>query len=231
MSENYYIILGIPFDSSQEDIKAAYRRLAKEFHPDHFGVNYAPFLSVQEAYAVLSDPVQRRRYDLSLQKSQKIREKPFRVEPLRTGGRQYVEPLIPEKKPVDLGKVHPGGSFAAYRPSFEELFDGLFGSFVALPPGGEMPQSLQIIISLAPEQARRGGYVRLQVPDRIQCPACRGQGGAGSHACRRCGGEGFVSGERPVILSYPPGVPDNHSVKLVLDRYGIITAIWLSNSG
>ena len=63
MPKNYYIILGIPSKSSQEEIKSAYRRLAKEFHPDRYGDNNSPFLNVQEAYSVLSDPVRRRAYD------------------------------------------------------------------------------------------------------------------------------------------------------------------------
>ena len=61
MPKNYYIILGIPANSNQEDIKAAYRRLAKEYHPDYYGENYAPFQVLQEAYSVLSDPLQRKK--------------------------------------------------------------------------------------------------------------------------------------------------------------------------
>lgn len=63
--QDYYEILGVPRDASQEDIKKAYRRLAREYHPD---VNKEPgaeerFKEINEAYRVLSDPDTRRQYD------------------------------------------------------------------------------------------------------------------------------------------------------------------------
>ena len=49
MPKNYYVVLGIPSTSSQEEIKTAYRRLAKEFHPDRYGEGHSPFQVIQEA--------------------------------------------------------------------------------------------------------------------------------------------------------------------------------------
>ena len=63
---NYYRILGVPRSASQSEIKAAYRRLAKERHPDHSGGNEADFSRLQEANDVLSDPNRRRRHDEDL---------------------------------------------------------------------------------------------------------------------------------------------------------------------
>lgn len=59
MPKSYYIILGIPASSTQEDIKSAYKRLAKEYHPDRYNQGHSPFQNIQEAYSVLSDPSQR----------------------------------------------------------------------------------------------------------------------------------------------------------------------------
>ena len=53
MAKSYYTILGITSDASQTDVKTAYRRLAKEFHPDRYTGTDGPFLEVQEAYSVL----------------------------------------------------------------------------------------------------------------------------------------------------------------------------------
>ena len=63
--DDFYQILGVPRDASQEDIQRAYRKLARTYHPD---VNHDPgaedrFKEVSEAYDVLSDPQTRRRYD------------------------------------------------------------------------------------------------------------------------------------------------------------------------
>jgi molecular chaperone DnaJ len=63
---NYYRILGVPRTASQSEIKAAYRRLAKERHPDHSGGSEVEFSRLQEANAVLSDPNRRRRHDEDL---------------------------------------------------------------------------------------------------------------------------------------------------------------------
>ena len=63
---NYYRILGVARTASQSEIKAAYRRLAKERHPDHSGGSEAEFSRLQEANAVLSDPNRRRRHDEAL---------------------------------------------------------------------------------------------------------------------------------------------------------------------
>lgn len=221
MPKNYYIILGIPSDSSQADIKAAYRKLAKEFHPDHFGKNHAPFLVIQEAYGVLSDPQQRRTYDISLRENRKIRKNYVRTEPVQEDVREDIEPLIPKPGPVDLGYASLKRSFDEYRPSFDDLFDRLLGNFSDSHPKGERLENLTVVIKLTPEQAFRGGHVRLQVPAKIQCPNCKGHGGVGLYECWRCGGAGSLTGEYPIMISYPPGIPDNHSVQLSLDRYGI----------
>lgn len=66
MPKDYYLILGITSEATLDDIKDAYRRLAKEYHPDHYGENQSPFLAIQEAYSVLSDPMKRQTHDLAV---------------------------------------------------------------------------------------------------------------------------------------------------------------------
>lgn len=66
MPKDYYLVLGITSDATLDEIKDAYRRLAKEFHPDRYGDSHSPFLAVQEAYSILSDPIKRQTHDLEL---------------------------------------------------------------------------------------------------------------------------------------------------------------------
>ena len=222
MPKNYYIILGIPANSSQEDIKAAYRRLAKEYHPDYFGESNAPFLVLQEAYSVLSDPLQRKTYDDSLAESRARRVRQNKGGPEREYATQDAEPLIPERGPVNLGNASLQRSFHTFRPSFNDLFDRIFGNFrEQLHPKGEKLEELTVVIPLTPTQAFQGGHVRLYVPARMRCPECGSHGGTGFYECWRCGGHGVLTGEHPILISYPPGISDNHSVQLSLDRYGI----------
>src|ERR687884_377330 len=63
---NYYEVLGVPREASQEEIRNAYRRLAKERHPDHSSGSAQEFSLLQEAHAVLSDPNRRRMHDEAL---------------------------------------------------------------------------------------------------------------------------------------------------------------------
>jgi molecular chaperone DnaJ len=63
---NYYEVLGVPREASQEEIRNAYRRLAKDRHPDRMGGSTEEFSLLQEAHAVLSDPNRRRTHDEAL---------------------------------------------------------------------------------------------------------------------------------------------------------------------
>ena len=216
MPKNYYIVLGIPATSSQEDIKTAYRRLAKEFHPDRYGEGHSPFQTIQEAYSVLSDPARRRAYD-GIREHQRLTG-PYGIKV----GRIVPEPLVPGQGPIDLGDASLTRSFENYRPSFDALFDRILSNFEeSRRSKAERPEPVTVVVPLTPDQAFRGGHVRLTLPARISCPNCRGAGGVGYYECWRCGGAGFMTGEYPVMISYPPGISDSQIVQLSLDRFGI----------
>lgn len=221
MPKNYYLVLGISSNATQNDIKEAYRRLAKEFHPDRYGENCSPFLAIQEAYGILADPVKRRTHDCYVQE-QKMHQHTRRARHLRPGTPAHIEPLIPEQETVDLGTASLARSFHSHRPSFDQLFDRIFSNFgQATSPKHEMLENLNVVITLTPEQAFRGGHVRIAIPAEPMCPSCSGRGIIGPYECWRCSGAGVLSGEYPVMINYPPGIPDHHVVKLPLSRYGI----------
>ena len=104
MPKNYYFILGVNEDATQGEIKTAYRRHAKELHPDRSGKGAEAFLDLQEAYGVLGDPKQRRDYDkrkYALRSQHAPRS--MQPEPLRPRKPQ-VEPLIPAE-PTNIEEV------------------------------------------------------------------------------------------------------------------------------
>jgi DnaJ-class molecular chaperone len=74
---------------------------------------------------------------------------------------------------------------------------------------------------LTREQAFRGGTARILVPARAVCPTCHGYGKIGPYECTRCAGEGDISGEVPVSVSFPSGLKKDHAVVIPLDRFGI----------
>ena len=215
MAKSYFAILGISPNATVDEIRSAYRRLAKEFHPDHYSGSSERFKDIQEAYSVLGNRRRRREY------KQSIRKVPRRT-PLRPTRYPEPEPLIPEEDPVDIGEVSPVRSFQSFTPSFDEVFDWLWSNFSDLTqPKSALVQNLTLEVTLTPEQARRGGNARVMVPAQAVCPTCRGQGGVGFYECTRCAGEGVISGEMPVSVSFPPGLSKDHAVMIPLDRFGI----------
>ena len=215
MAKSYFAILGISPNATVDEIRSAYRRLAKEFHPDHYTGSSERFRNIQEAYSVLGNRRRRREYE------QSIRKVPIRT-PLRPATSPEPEPLIPEDSPVELGEISPVRSFQSFTPSFDEIFDWLWRNFSDLTqPKSARVQNLTLEVTLTPVQARRGGNARVMVPAQAVCPTCRGHGGLGFYECARCAGEGVISGEMPVSVSFPPGITKDHAVMIPLDRFGI----------
>lgn len=218
MPKNYYIILGIPVNSSQEDIKAAYRRLAKEYHPDHYGKNQSPFQMIQEAYAVLSNPSQRSSYDKHLQ--EKVPADPSsKAHSQRRNFSQTIEPLIPEQEPLFTGTASLDRSIHNYLNTFDGMFDRMLSGFVGRSQP-QRPQNQTIEVRLTPEQAQRGGNIHLRIPLYLNCPSCNFTGWKEFTGCWRCNGTGFLIGDKQVLLSSPPGVHDNHTIQLPTARLG-----------
>jgi molecular chaperone DnaJ len=220
MPKNYYIILGIPFDSTQEDIKSAYRRLAKKFHPDLYGKDQAPFQIIQEAYTVLGNPGSRKDYDISLKPSVKKVSVSSNSKPLHPYHEDEIEPLIPDDKirgeritALDRSFPHQGSMFDTMFEQFLSGFKEHTGKYRA------STNDLNIEIILTPVQARRGGNVRLNLPVQMHCPTCYRHSGF-AYNCWRCDGTGVLQGEKTVLVSYPAGIVDNHTMKLAISDFG-----------
>ncbi|UCF90612.1 MAG: J domain-containing protein [Desulfobacterales bacterium] len=215
MAKSYFAILGISPNATADDIRSAYRRLVKEFHPDHFAGGSERFREIQEAYSVLGNNRRRRQYEQNLRKVS-------RKTPLRRTTYPAPEPLIPEEGPIDMGEISPVRSFHSFTPSFDEIFDWLWSNFanLAQPKSGRLP-NLTLEVPLTVEQARRGGNARIMVPAQAVCPTCRGHGGVGPYECSRCAGEGVIPGEMPVSVAFPPGLTKDHAVMIPLNRFGI----------
>ncbi|MBN1671769.1 MAG: J domain-containing protein [Kiritimatiellae bacterium] len=215
--KSYYAILGLTRHATPRDIRSAYRQLAKEYHPDRWPGDSTEFVEIQEAYSVLSDPARREAYDQHY--SRHVRP----VEPVQPrAGRTEPEPLIPDEKPADLGEISVTRSFETVRPSLDEIFDWLWRNYRSLSHAkADEVRSLALEVPLTREQARRGGQARIHVPAQATCPTCRGFGGVGPYECGRCGGEGAITGEMPVWVSFPAGLAADHTVLVALDRFGI----------
>ncbi len=215
MEKSYFAILGVTSSASTDEIRSAYRQLAKEFHPDHFTGGSEIFRQICEAYSVLGDAHKRSEYEQSFLKSSMRRSATHRTYP-------EPEPLIPKHNPFDMGEISLISSFQTFTPSIDEIFDWLWNNFSGLdwPKSGRL-QNLNIEIPLTRDQAMSGGSAKVMVPARSFCPLCHGYGGVGFNACCRCAGEGVITGEVPISLSFPAGLRRDHAVIIPLEQFGI----------
>ncbi|WP_373500358.1 J domain-containing protein [Desulfococcus sp.] len=215
MANSYFAILGVTADASPEEIRSAYRRLVKEFHPDHFEGGSEPFIQIQEAYAVLGDDRRRREYEKSLR--QRLENPAWGHAP-----RPSPEPLIPKQRPPHLGNITPIGSFQTHGPRIEDPSPSPGHPFFRrVRAGFRGMENLAVEVPLTREQAARGGSVAVMIPVRAVCPECGGLGGGGFHVCRPCAGRGVISGETPVRIPFPPGLARDHAVTVSLAPLGM----------
>ena len=215
MAKSYYAILGISSSAKADEIKAAYRRLTKEFHPDNYSGRSDIFQQIQEAYSILSNNQKRRQYDQNLIYART--RAPFRHKFSIDQERH-----LPEKQLNDIDNISLIRSFQTFTPSFDEIFDWLWNNYSTFNyPKSGWVQNLTIEVPLSNEQALSGGNVRVMVPVRAICKTCRGYGNVGSYECTHCAGEGAIVGEVPILVSFQPGLKRNQVVMIPLDRYGI----------
>jgi len=227
--KDYYAVLGVSRHADQEEIKKAYRRLARRYHPDvNRGDSEAAerFKEINEAYEVLGDPAKRRRYDLY--------------------GEGAGIPSVFER------------GFEGFGDPFGGLFDLFFGrgrTRTAHAP--RRGSDLVAVVELTLEEAYRGVTRSVEVPRHMTCDSCGGNGvesgyaldlcpecggegrithtrrsafgtftssttcrrcgGLGeinTHPCPRCGGSGTVEAVDPVEVEIPPGIDDGDRIRV-----------------
>ena len=240
---DYYEILGVSRSATTEEIKKAYRKLALKYHPDRNPNNKEAetrFKEAAEAYAVLSDPEKRSRYDQ------------FGHAGLNNRGGGY-QPFD------DVEDI-----FSAFRDIFggSSIFDEMFGTGTRgqgrRPRRGRKGSDLRIKLPLTLEEMATGVEKTLKVKKFVTCktcagsgvepgqegfeqcktcygtgeirqvtrsvfgqfvnvqpcPVCRGEGRMLKNRCPDCGGEGRVRGEETITIEVPPGVMEGNYLTL-----------------
>ncbi len=233
---DFYLVLGLSREASGADIKRAYRRLARTYHPDINPGDRAAelrFRQISEAYQTLIDPDRRRRYDV------------------------FGDTPPAGDSPPSYGfegfdfSVAVGGAEAS---TFGDLFADIIRHRQApgRGEGADRGADLHQTIALGFEEALRGGERTLTVVRREQCPSCSGTGvqrtaetrcpychGAGSvrvarghmvfsracghcggsgqqrqRACQACDGQGAQTRSERVVMQVPPGVADGGRLRV-----------------
>ena len=234
---DYYEVLGVSKGASDEELKKAYRKLAKKYHPDvNPGDKEAEgkFKEVNEAYSILSDQEKRARYDQFGHAG---------VDPnFGAGGGGFGG--------FDMGDIDLGDIFGSF-------FGGGFGGGSARRNGPQKGESLRASVTISFEEAAFGcekelnltrteeceechgsgcaagttaetcpdcrgtGTVRVQqrmggmaFSSTAACSKCRGTGKLIKQPCKKCGGAGSVRTQRRITVTIPAGIDDGQAVSL-----------------
>ena len=227
---DYYEVLGVQRNATEQDLKSAFRREAKECHPDrHPGDKTAEqrFKDLNEAYEALKDPQKRAAYD------------------------QFGHAAFDGA----AGRGGPGGFGPDFASSMSDIFDDLFGEFMGgrrarrQNRGGDLRYNLEVTL----EEAFKGRNAQIKVPSAVACeacggggaepghkaeqcpscsgigkvraqqgfftiertcPSCRGNGRIIKNPCKACKGSGHVQKERTLSVDIPPGVEEGTRIRL-----------------
>jgi len=192
--QDYYEVLGIKRDAKPEEIKKAYRRLARKYHPDVNPGDKASeerFKLTTEAHDVLSDPKKRKVYDQFGQYSDNLADAAARG--ATPGGAGRATPGF-DFSGFDWGAAAPSGSGSSFRDIFADLFSG--GAKEQEPPRPQPKRGadIEMPLSLSFEEAIKGLTTNLTVNRSEQCSRCNGAGDIGGPVmvCATCKGSGQV---------------------------------------
>jgi molecular chaperone DnaJ len=191
--QNLYQLLGLQRDASQEEIKKAYRQLAKRHHPDRTQNNPQDteiFKAVAMAFATLRDPQKRAEYDRTLAATE----------------RQGTASQSRRAQTQQAGFYRAQGPFGDILEEFFQHWGGW---------AHDRDERLLEII-LTAQEAQTGVTVPVDIPWKQQCPLCQGTGLAPFSICGGCRGSGFALGERRISLTIPPGIPSGTTQRLCL---------------
>jgi molecular chaperone DnaJ len=184
--QDHYKVLGVGRKASQDEIKKAYRKLARQYHPDRNPGDTRSeerFKQISQAHDVLGDPDKRKEYDRAL------------LNPFSQAGRG--------------GSGQPGFDASGFGDILSDLFGQARGRTTGVPPRPrqERGRDLEAEISIAFEQAIAGAEVPISVPTYERCGTCAGTGakpGTAPKVCPRCQGRGIESeGQGLFSISQP----------------------------
>ncbi len=175
---DFYEILGVGKGADERELKNAFRKLAKQYHPDANSGNKAAehkFKEINEAYDILKDPQKKAAYD-------------------RFGHRAFE---------AGQGPFAQGGFGPEFTSSMSDIFEDLFGEFMGGRRGGgkrggtgqQRGSDLRYNMEIGLTEAFAGKTAQIRVPTSVTCESCKGQGakpGTAPKACPTCQGSGSV---------------------------------------
>lgn len=190
--QDLYAVLGVSKTASEDEIKKAYRKLAKQYHPDlHPGDKEAEqkFKEINEAYEVLSDPQKKSNYDQ------------FGSADPMNGGTGGFNGFSGFTGGFNGSGFEFTGGFGGINDIFEEFFNG--GASGRNADGPARGANISTAVEISFEEAARGLSKEIEIERLVKCDTCNGTGakpGTNVKTCKTCNGTGRVTTYRSTIL-------------------------------
>ncbi len=217
--KDYYKILGVPRDADDKAIKAAYRKLARKYHPDVNKGASERFKEIAEANAVLSDPEKRKRYDTLGPDWERYAQ--------AGAGGPFQDGSFRVENEGDLGDFSDffrtifadlGGAGRAGRGRRRVDFGGLGDAGGGFGPerGDDVEAPIELTLEEAFTGVRKGVSFELDEP----CPTCGGAGHLDRQPCPKCHGTGWAKSRRQLDVKIPAGVDTGSRVRVAGEGTG-----------
>ncbi|HEV3086044.1 MAG TPA: J domain-containing protein [Candidatus Elarobacter sp.] len=214
--KDYYAVLGVPKSASEKEIKSAYRKLARKWHPDTNPDDpkaaEEKFKEIQEAYEVLGDPEKRRKYDAlgsdwENASRQAEAQQRYRSEHAGDGARRTT---------FDFGDLGGGDGFAGggFSDFFESFFSDVGRRRTATADVPQRGRDLEGSIELSLRDAYTGGTKTVSLELDDVCPTCGGSGLVQRRICPTCHGTGRIITVKTLEVKIPRGVRDGQRIRL-----------------
>ena len=208
MASDYYNVLGVKRDASDKDIRSAYRRLARQHHPDVNPGDKAAeqrFKEMNEAYEILSDPEKRRKYDKYGDRWQYADQ--FEAARSQSAGQFW-------SGATGRSGEAPNVAFdSGANGDFGNIFDSIFRGTRARrgrARGHDVEQPVQITL----EESYHGASRTLSLQGSGPCATCGGSGRIAGVACHVCNGAGVETRTRRLEVKVPTGVQTGSRVRI-----------------
>jgi curved DNA-binding protein len=212
-TRDYYEVLGVGRGASTDEIKTAYRKLARKFHPDLNPGDKAAeerFKELQEAYDVLSDEENRKLFDKYGENWRAVKQGGGPPPPGWEGAHTT-------RGPQGGGFDFSGFDFGGGAEGFD-IFEEMFGRAQGGRRRGRRPargEDVEAQLELSLEEAHRGVRRTLRMQVAEICPTCNGTGVVkDDKTCETCGGAGQVLKPKTLEVNIPAGVRDGSTVRL-----------------